>query len=81
MGVIIMTKPLVTHPQVEKAIRRLRNMGLKVNVLQGGDREVYIFVDLNSVAKLIEKQIMFPNKKVTIEDNYIVIFMWKKYGV
>ena len=76
-----MVKSLVTHPQVEKAIRRLKNMGLKVNVLQGGDREVYIFVDLNSVAKLIEKQIMFPNKKVTIEDGYIVIFMWKKYGV
>ena len=76
-----MAKSLITHPQVEKAIRRLKNMGLKVNVLEGGSKEVYIFIDLNSVAKLIEKQIMFPNKKVTIEDNYIVVYLWKKYGV
>ena len=75
-----MTKSLITHPQVEKALRRLRNMGLKVNVLEGGDREVFIFVNLNSVAKLIEKQILFPNKEVSIEDNYIVIRLWKKYG-
>ena len=81
MGDIIMTKPLVTHPQVEKAIRRLKNMGLRVQVLQGGDREVYIFIDLDSIAKLIEKQIMFPNRKVSIEDNYIVVYLWKKYGV
>ena len=76
-----MVKSLITHPQVEKAIRRLKNMGLKVQVLEGGNREVYIFIDLNSVAKLIEKQIIFSNRKVTIEDNYIVVYLWKKYGV
>jgi len=73
-----MAKPLVTHPQVEKALRRLKNMGLKVRVYQAGDREVYIFIDLNSICQLIDRQIKFPNRKVAIEGDYIVVYLWRR---
>jgi len=71
-------KPLRINPQVEKAIRRLKNMGLTVEVLSSGDKEVYIFITLRSLANLIDKHIKYKNKKITIEGDYLVIYLWKR---
>jgi len=69
---------ITEHPAVAKSLRRLKAMGLKVHVLPEGDNEAYIFVDINSLVKLISKEITYPNKKVYIEDNFIVINVWRR---
>lgn len=65
------------HPQVEKALNRMRAMGLSVNIYSEDDNTAYIFITLDSVIKLINKQIKYPNTKTYIEDNYIVIKVWR----
>ena len=69
---------ITEHPAVAKSLRRLKAMGLRVHVLAEGDNEAYIFVDINSLVKLISKEITYPNKKVYIEDNFIVINVWRR---
>jgi hypothetical protein len=53
-------------------------MGLKVHVFEESPTRAYIFIDLNSVLKLIEKNITYPNKRVYFEEGQIVIEVWKK---
>jgi hypothetical protein len=65
------------HAQVEKALDRLRAMGLKVELLADGDNRAYIFITLDSVIKLIERQIKYPNKKLYYESPFIVIEVWR----
>jgi len=65
------------HPQVEKALERLRAMGLRVHVMPEGDNMAFIFIDFNSVLALIERQIKFPNRKVYFEEPFIVIKVWR----
>jgi hypothetical protein len=71
---------LVNNPVVQKSLARLKAMGLDVRVLPESRREVFIFITLKSVCKLIEKQITFVNKSVSIEGDYMVIYLWKKAG-
>jgi len=69
---------ITEHPAVAKSLRRLKAMGLRVHVLPDGEHEAYIFVDINSLVKIIDKQITYPNKKVYVEDNFIVINVWRR---
>ena len=71
---------LVNNPVVQKSLARLRAMGLDVRVLPESRREVFIFITLESICKLIEKHITFINKSISIEGDYMVIYLWKKVG-
>jgi hypothetical protein len=71
---------LVNNPVVQKSLARLKAMGLDVKILPESKREVFIFITLESICKLIEKQITFINKSVSIEGGYMVIYLWKKAG-
>lgn len=68
---------MAKHAQVEKALRRLRQMGLSVNILPEGDNEAYIFITLDSILKLIEKQMTYPNRKVYYEKPFMIIQVWR----
>jgi predicted KAP-like P-loop ATPase len=68
---------IAQHVQVEKALNRLRAMGLKVELLADGENKAYIFITLDSVIKLIERQIKYPNKKLYYESPFIVIEVWR----
>ena len=72
-----MTKYLSTNPVIEKSIRRLRAMGLNVNILPEGRNEAFIFITLDSILKLIGSKIKWVNKKLYIEDNFLVIRVWR----
>jgi hypothetical protein len=65
------------HSQVEKALERLRAMGLKVEVLPEGDNVAFIFIQLDSVLNLISRQMKYPNKKVYFEKPFIIIKVWR----
>lgn len=65
------------NSQVEKALDRLRAMGLSVNVLPDGDNVAFIFITLDSVLKLIGKQMKYPNKEIYFEKPFIVIKVWR----
>ena len=68
---------LVNNPVIEKSVRRLRAMGLNVHILPESDNEAYIFITVDSILKLIGSKIRFPNKKLYIEDNFLVIRVWR----
>jgi hypothetical protein len=68
---------VVRNAQVEKALDRLRAMGLKVEVLPEGDNVAFIFIQLDSVLNLISRQMKYPNKKVYFEKPFIVIKVWR----
>jgi len=73
-------RAVLSDSRVEKAIRRLKAMGLDVKVLQLNPREGFIFVSLDSFARLVRKQIKYPNVKVEIESNQLVIYVWRSEG-
>ena len=68
---------IAVHAEVEKALRRLRNMGLKVSLTPVGENTALIFITLQSVLNLIKKQIKYPNVEVRYEEPFIVIKVWK----
>jgi len=68
---------IAKHSQVEKALERLRAMGLKVEVLPEGDNVAFIFIQLDSVLNLISRQMKYPNKKVYFEKPFIIIKVWR----
>lgn len=68
---------IANHSVVEKSIRRLREMGLQVYVHPKSDDLAFIFIKLDSVLKLIDKQITYPNRKVYFEEPFIVIEVWR----
>jgi hypothetical protein len=72
-----LTVQIARNSQVEKALDRLRAMGLKVDVLPEGDDVAFIFIQLDSVLNLISKQMKYPNKKVYFEKPFIVIKVWR----
>jgi hypothetical protein len=69
------------HSQVEKGVRRLRNMGLKVSVTPVNDNVALIFITIQSIkeviAKLVRQQIKFPNVEIKYEEPFMVIKVWK----
>jgi hypothetical protein len=68
---------IAKHAQVEKALERLRAMGLKVEVLPEGDNMAFIFIQLDSVLNLISRQMKYPNKKIYFEKPFIIIKVWR----
>jgi len=68
---------IARNSQVEKALDRLRAMGLKVDVLPEGDNLAFIFIQLDSVLNLISRQMKYPNKKVYFESPFIIIKVWR----
>lgn len=68
---------IAKNSQVEKALDRLRAMGLTVDVLPEGDNLAFIFITLDSVLKLISRQMKYPNKQIYYEHPFIVIKVWR----
>jgi hypothetical protein len=68
---------MANNAQVEKALDRLKAMGLKVDVLPEGDDLAFIFIQLDSVLNLISRQMKYANKKVYFENPFIVIKVWR----
>lgn len=73
---------VIYDKRVEKSLDRLKAMGLKVYIDAPNNNEAYIVIDINSVLKLIENKITFPNKRVYLEKNYMIVKIWRdSYGV
>jgi hypothetical protein len=53
-------------------------MGLSVYVEPKGEDEAYIFVKLDSIIKLIDKQITYPNRKIYFDNPFIIIQVWRR---
>lgn len=68
---------VLADSRVQKALRRLRNMGLRVNVLQDTIYEGYIFIDLESIKRLIGRQMKYPHRSLHLEAGQLVIKVWK----
>jgi len=69
---------LAYDTRIEKALNRLRSMGLKVEILADGENRALIFITLESILKLIERQIKYPNRKLYYENPFIVIEVWRE---
>lgn len=63
---------------VQKGIRRLRAMGLDVKILAEYEKEVFVFVSLDSVLDLIRNSIEFKNKSVKYDSGQIMVHIWKR---
>jgi len=63
--------------RVEKALANLRAMGLNVNLQQESQDELYIFITLDSVLRLIQRRIPYPQNKVYYERPFIVVYVWR----
>lgn len=72
-----MTK-LLNNPVVQKSMNRLKALGLNVKLYSDSDDEVYLLISLDSICKLVEKSITYQNRKVTIEGDQLVIYMWRR---
>jgi hypothetical protein len=69
---------LEKNPVVDKSLRRLRAMGLNVKVLSIDPNECFVFVPIDDIVKLIDKQITFTNHRTYFETNQIVIRLWRE---
>jgi hypothetical protein len=69
---------LEKNPVVDKSLRRLRAMGLNVKVLSIDENECFVFVPIDDIVKLIDKQITFTNHRTYFEANQIVIRLWRE---
>jgi len=67
---------------MRRANRRLKLMGLTPKIIIE-DTEAFMIVPLKQLVNLISKKIVYKNKEVTLEDNNLVIRVWKdkKTGV
>jgi hypothetical protein len=78
-----MSPTLMADPRVEASIRRLKAMGLEVEVLQPSSNEVLIKVTgrsiLNYLVRKLMKAITYPNKDVfyDFEKDSMFIYMWR----
>jgi len=72
-----MPMSLQYNSKVEKALFNLRSMGLKVHLQPEGTEQVYIFITLESLMNLIKRRIPYPQKRVYIEEPFLVIYLWR----
>jgi hypothetical protein len=63
---------------IEASLRRLRAMGLDVRLLPESNDECFVFIRLQSLIDIIKKQVTYQNKKITLEKDFIVIYLWRK---
>ena len=72
--------------RVEKGIRRLRAMGLKVHLHLKNENEGYIFIDVDSVIQYIirqiDKSLKYPKRRIYYDKdlNVVAIHVWKGKG-
>lgn len=69
--------------EVEKSLKRLRRMGLRVHVEYDRDMKemmeyAFIFIELDSLLRYIARRIEYPNKKVYVEEGWVVIKLWRQ---
>lgn len=69
---------LLNNPVVQKSLNRLKALGLNVKLYSDSEDEVYLLISLDSICKLIEKNITYQNRKVMIEGDQLVIYMWRR---
>ena len=72
-----MPQKLRYNTSVEKSLDNLRAMGLRVELLPEGDNEVYLFITLESLMKIIERRVPYPQKKVYYEQPFVVVYLWR----
>jgi tRNA U38,U39,U40 pseudouridine synthase TruA len=78
-----MSPTLIADPRVEASIRRLKAMGLEVEVHQESSNEVLIKITgrsiLNYLVRKLMKAITYPNKDVwfDFERDAMFIYMWR----
>ncbi|OYT55248.1 MAG: hypothetical protein B6U76_06570 [Desulfurococcales archaeon ex4484_217_2] len=72
--------------RVQKGIRRLRAMGLKVHLHFKSENEGYVFIDMLSVIqyiiRTIDKNLKYPKRRIYYDRdlNVIAIHVWKEKG-
>jgi len=71
---------VVYDKRVEKSMDRLRAMGLKSYIMQQDEKHAYIFIELDSVLRLISRNITYPSHKVYYDEKakVMVIEVWKE---
>jgi len=72
---------LAMSEKLKQAVKNLKKAGIlvKVWVDKSQNSETgYIFIDLNSLADIVEKRLTYPNKNVYIKGNYMIIEVWKE---
>jgi len=52
-------------------------MGLSAELLDEGDNEANIFITLESLIRLIERRIPYPNRRVYFDSGMVVINVWR----
>jgi len=72
-----MPQKLRYNSSIEKGLENLRAMGLSVDVLPEGENEVYIFIKLDSLMKIVERRVPYPQKKVYYESPFIIVYLWR----
>lgn len=77
-----MPKPRSLKRPMRRANRRLKLMGLTPKIIIEQD-EAFMIVPLKQLVDLIAKKIVYKNKQVTLEDNNLIVRVWKdkKTGV
>jgi hypothetical protein len=68
---------VVYDSRVEKSLNRLRHMGLRVQIVQEGRDIAFIFIPIEDIIKLIQKQITYPSSKTYYEEGFIVVKVWR----
>jgi hypothetical protein len=68
---------VVYDSRVEKSLNRLRHMGLRVQIIQEGRDAAFIFIPIEDIIKLIQKQITYPSSKTYYEEGFIVVKVWR----
>jgi hypothetical protein len=68
---------VVYDSRVEKSLNRLRHMGLRVQIVQEGRDVAFIFIPIEDIIKLIQKQITYPSSKTYYEEGFIVVKVWR----
>lgn len=53
-------------------------MGIDTLISSDGENEAFIFVDIDSIIRLIQKQITYGNSEVYLRVPYIVIRCWRE---
>ncbi|MEM2446570.1 MAG: hypothetical protein QW734_07925 [Candidatus Bathyarchaeia archaeon] len=72
-----MAKVYVLKRPMKKASKRLKLMGLnpKVVIYQN---EGYMFIPLHQIIDLIKRKVVYPNVEIYLENNQIVVRVWKE---
>jgi len=71
-------KYLTQNAVIQKSLTRLRQMGLDVIIDVDNENEAFIFVDIDSVIRLIQRQLTYGNTEVFLRVPYIVVRCWRE---